>query len=106
MTKYKTFIVVLCLSAGASNPLVAAGAELKPRVEQDLKNICIALKSDSKHKLYRAIKHSGISKKVIANKLVCNGMDALTFAMSHDADHSVNYLAKYRIKSRTELATR
>jgi hypothetical protein len=83
-----TLITLLAASTGAQ----AGSTKLSKSQINDLVNICEALKSDSKLNIRQAIWRSGISKKVVRKGLQCNGMDAVTFALSHDANKSVGYL--------------
>jgi hypothetical protein len=62
--------------------------------EADLIKICEAIKSDSKIRVHRAIKNSGIKIKEIGKGLVCNGYDPVTFAMINDAQETAKFMAR------------
>ena len=62
--------------------------------ERSLVKVCEALKSNKRVKLIRALKDSRIRYKHIVDGLVCNGQDALDFAMSHGAKKTANMVAK------------
>ena len=71
-----------------------ASANLSDANEQDLVQICKALKSDSRLKLVKAMKRSRIRYEKVADGLVCNGQEALSFAMSHGSHKTANLVAK------------
>lgn len=64
------------------------------KLEAKLIKVCEAIKSDSKIKVYKAIKNSGIKARVISNGLVCNGYDPVTFAIIHSAENTAKYIAR------------
>jgi len=78
----------------------------EPHVEHKLVKICEALISDNRFKLRSAIKSSGLSNKLIAEGLVCNGMDSVTFALSVNATKTASYLAKRSSLDYNELVTK
>lgn len=88
--------VLLIASAVASLSFVSShvNAEtLSPSLEKDLTRICQALKSDSKLALHRAVKRSRLSYRQIDDGLVCNGLSARDFALTHNAENTANMLA-------------
>jgi len=77
--------------------LLAAAAQanvINPATESNLVEVCEAIKSDSVIKVNVAIRDSGIGMKQIANGLVCNGYDPVSFAMINDAEKTAKYMAK------------
>jgi hypothetical protein len=76
-----------------SQPTLAAQSSIEPGLEKKLISVCEVLKTNSRLKLKQVLKATGISRKVISKGLVCNGMDAVTFARSFDADESANFIA-------------
>jgi hypothetical protein len=77
--------------------LLAAAAQanvFNPATESNLVEVCEAIKSDSVIKVNVAIRDSGIGMKKIANGLVCNGYDPVSFAMINDAEKTAKYMAK------------
>jgi hypothetical protein len=76
--------------------LLAGSAQanyIDKNVEAHLVKICEAIKSDSKFKVNRAIKNSGIKAKKVSEALVCNGYDPVTFAMVNNAQNTAKYMA-------------
>jgi hypothetical protein len=59
-----------------------------------LVKVCEAIKSDSKLRLNRAIKNSGITAKAISEGLVCNGYDSVTFAIVNNAQNTAKFMAR------------
>ena len=73
--------------------------------EKELITICKALKSNNKSKLHRVISNSPWSYKNIAEGLVCNGMDPVTFALHNDAQKTAQFFAyKSKLDYQTLLA--
>ncbi len=64
------------------------------KTEASLVEICHALKSNSKIRVHKAIKKSGFKARAISRGLVCNGYDAVSFAMQHNADNSAKFIAR------------
>lgn len=89
LTAVAFVVASLGLAGNASAALM-----IQDHTEASLVKICDALKSNSKHKLSRAIKKSGYTYKTIASGLVCNGEDAMTFALNNEASNTANLLAR------------
>jgi hypothetical protein len=90
----KKTILVSILSTGI---LLAGSAQanyIDPSTEHSLVKICEALKSNSKIRLHRAVKNSGLSYKKVAKDLVCNGQDPVTFALMNDSKKTAKLIAK------------
>lgn len=81
----------------AAGILLAGSAQaqyLDKNTEARLVKICEAIKSDSKIKLYIAIKNSGINAKSISEGLVCNGYDPVSFAIVSNAQNTAKFMAR------------
>lgn len=89
--KKLTLATLIIASLGFSG---FASANISTSTEQSLVQICKALKSDSRIKLVRAMKRSRIRYETVANGLVCNGQDALSFAVAHGANKTAGLVAK------------
>jgi hypothetical protein len=90
----KKVIISTILTAGI---LLAGSVQanvINPATESKLVEVCEAIKSDSVIKVNVAIRDSGIGMKQIANGLVCNGYDPVSFAMINDAEKTAKYMAK------------
>lgn len=79
----------------------AQAATMSAAMEQKLVAVCEAIKDDSRIALHKAVKSSGVSYRVLANGLVCNGQDMYSFAMLNNANQTGAIIAK-----RTNLAER
>ena len=90
----KKIIIGSIITAGI---LLAGNAQAKyidKSTEADLVKICEAIKSDSKIRVHRAIKNSGIKVKEISKGLICNGYDPVTFAMVNNAQETAKFMAR------------
>ncbi len=85
------FLMLLALFI-AGNSAQAGTTYIDKGLEKNLVKICKALKSDSKMKIKHAIENTHIRKEAVLRGLVCNGMTPLTFALSHNANESAQYL--------------
>jgi hypothetical protein len=77
--------------------LLAGNAQanyIDPATEGKLVKVCEAIKSDSLVKVNAAVRDSGIGINKIANSLVCNGADPVSFALANDAEKIAKYMAK------------
>jgi hypothetical protein len=90
--KKLTIATLLITGLGVSG---IANADINASTEKDLVQICKALKSDSRLKLVKAMKRSRIRYETVADGLVCNGQEALDFAVSHGS-HKVAVLVAKR----------
>lgn len=95
----RTSIKRLILSVTATSALMLApsthAVPMDAALENDLVNICEALKSDSKLNLHRAIKKSRVSYRQVEEGLVCNGESAREFALTHNATTTAGLLDKH-----------
>lgn len=89
--KKLAIIAVVMAGIGVSS---TAQAAIEPATERDLERVCKALKTNSKLQLKRALTRTRIGYRAIAKGLVCNGQDALTFAMAHGATDTATMVAK------------
>lgn len=62
-------------------------------IENDLVNICKAIKADNTIRLHEAVERSGLNYRTLDEGLVCNGQSMMTFAATHSASHSGKFLA-------------
>ncbi|WP_293746177.1 DUF3718 domain-containing protein [uncultured Paraglaciecola sp.] len=90
----KKIIIGSLLTAGILLAGSAQANSIDKNVEAHLVKICEAIKSDSKYKVNRAIKNSGIKAKTVSEGLVCNGYDPVTFAMVNNAQNTAKYMAR------------
>jgi len=89
----KKIIIGSIITAGI---LLAGSAQanyIHKNTETNLVKICEAIKSDSKLKVNRAIKGSGIKARAISKGLVCNGYDPVTFAIVSGAKNTAKFMA-------------
>ena len=63
-------------------------------IEKNLISICKAIKSNKPVAVHRAVRASRISYRALHKGLVCNGEDMLSFAVTHDATLSSNFIAR------------
>ena len=89
----KKVIIGSILTAGILLAGSAQANSIDKNIETHLVKICEAIKSDSKHRVNRAIKNSGIKAKKVSEGLVCNGYDPITFAMVNNAQNTAKYMA-------------
>jgi sortase (surface protein transpeptidase) len=90
----KKVIISTILTAGI---LLAGNAQanyIDPVTESKLVKVCEAIKSDRVIKVNIAIRDSGIGIKQIANGLVCNGFDPVSFALINHAEKTAKFMAK------------
>jgi hypothetical protein len=90
--KKLTLATILIAGLGVSG---FANANITESTEKNLVQICKALQSNSRLKLVKAMKRSRIRYETIADGLVCNGQEALDFAVSHGS-HKVAVLVAKR----------
>lgn len=64
-----------------------------PSEEKRLVRVCEAIQSDSKGKLNAALRSSRISYQQLSDGLVCNGMDAISFALHSGAMKNAELIA-------------
>ena len=79
--------------AGVSSTAAAAPA-IDSSTEYRLVKVCKALKSNSRLQLAKAVKQSGYTYRMLAKGLVCNGKDAVEFAMFNGAESTANLFAR------------
>jgi hypothetical protein len=71
--------------------------------EEKLVKVCEALKSDSRIKLQQAISNVSAGYREIAEGLVCNGVDPITFALNNGAVNTAKLLANRSHKNFDEM---
>ena len=100
----KKVIISSILTAGILLAGSAQASNIDPIVESKLVEVCEAIKSDNLAKMNVAVKESGVGIKKIANSLVCNGHDAVSFALANDAGKIAQYMtAKSNINAQELL---
>ena len=90
----KKVIISTIIAAGILLAGNAQASYIDPVVESKLVKVCEAIKSDSLVKVNSAVRDSGLRMKKIANSLVCNGVDPVSFALANDAEKTAKYIAK------------
>lgn len=90
----KTIILGSILTASILLTGTVQAKAIDKKLEAKLVKVCEAIKSDSKLKVYKAIRDSGIKARVISNGLVCNGYDPVTFAKINSAENTAEYIAR------------
>lgn len=86
---------ITMLSFSAMAAMSSAQAATMPvAMEQKLVAVCEAIKDNSRIALHKAVKDSGVSYRVLANGLVCNGQDMYSFAMLNNANKTGAMIAK------------
>ncbi len=89
--KKLTLAAVIIASIGFTS---ASSATIRDSHEETLVNICKALKSDKPSRLRSVMKKARISYKQINEGLVCNGQNAIDFALLHNADKTALFVAR------------
>jgi|TARA_Y100000296_G_scaffold20469_1_gene24281 hypothetical protein len=96
---------IALLGTTLSLTATAAHAGYYPaELEGNLVAVCKAIKSDSRLKLHRAVKATGLNMRVLHEGLVCNGQDMLTFAATHNASETAQHIAR-RINASPSVLT-
>jgi hypothetical protein len=90
----KKLLISTIITAGILLAGNAQAVSLDSVTEGNLVKVCKAIKSDSLIKVKVAVRESGISIRKIANGLVCNGADPVSFALANDAEKTAKYMAK------------
>tara|TARA_R110002167_G_scaffold100491_4_gene262273 strand:+ start:563 stop:877 length:315 start_codon:yes stop_codon:yes gene_type:complete len=72
-------------------------------MEEKLVKVCEAAKSDSRIKLQQAISNVSTGYKEIAESLVCNGVDPITFALNNGSVKTAKLLASRSQKDFDEM---
>lgn len=95
MLNLRRYTTIVLAGITLSFVSAAASAEDYPlNLENELIAVCEAVKSDSKLKLNRAVKATGLNIRDLHEGLVCNGEDMLTFAATHNALNTQSLIAK------------
>jgi hypothetical protein len=89
----KKLLISTIITAGILLAGSAQASNIDPLVESKLVEVCEAIKSDSLVKVNAAVRESGIGIKKIANSLVCNGHDPVSFALANDAEKTAQYMS-------------
>lgn len=89
--KKLAFTAIIVASLGFTS---MAQAGMSKSMEASLVKVCEALKSDVPIRLHRAMKSARVSYKQVSEGLVCNGKNAIEFAMHHDAQETAGLVAR------------
>lgn len=89
--KKSVFIVSVVSSVFLFN--VSHVHAMDKNMEEKLVKVCEALQSDSRIRLKQAMSNVPAGYKEIARGLVCNGMDAISFALHNKAEKTAKFLA-------------
>ena len=81
----------------------AQASKIDTVTENNLIKVCEAIKSDSLIKVNVAVQESGINIRKIANGLVCNGFDPVSFALANNAEKTAKYMANKSNANHQEL---
>lgn len=99
----KMTLIGLTFAVGATATAAQAGGYPK-EMENDLIAVCEAVKSDSRLKLDRAVKATGLSMRDLHEGLVCNSEDMITFALTHNATKNGALIAR-RVSAEPSVLT-
>jgi len=102
----KKLLISSIITAGILLAGSAQASYIDPVTEGNLIKVCKAIKSDSLIKVKVAVKHSGISIREIADGLVCNGVDPVSFALANDAAKTAKYMASRSKVNRQDLVAK
>ena len=90
----KKLLISTIITAGILLAGNAQAVNIDSVTEGNLVKICNAIKSDSLIKVKVAVQESGVSIREIADGLVCNGIDPVSFALANDAEKIAKYMSK------------
>ncbi len=62
--------------------------------EKDLIKICESAKDNKVSKLKRQVRQLGVSYKKLQNRLKCNGVTLMDFAIEHNAEETAMHIAR------------
>lgn len=94
MKKVLATIALAIGLTGIANAKPMQSHVISPALEKSLTNICKAVKSNKKLRMYQAIKAARLDYKTVQEGLVCNGHNVLDFALLHGAEKNAIKLAK------------
>lgn len=89
--KKLTLAAVIIASIGFTS---VSSATIRDSHEETLVNICKALKSDKPNRLRAVMKKARLNYKQINEGLVCNGQNAIDFALLHNAGKTAQFVAR------------
>ncbi|MCC2616622.1 DUF3718 domain-containing protein [Aestuariibacter halophilus] len=90
----KVIIAIAATLSLGTSAMAQATMKYDESTEQNLVNICKALKSGSVLDLKRAVKRARVNYRAVADDLMCNGQSAHQFAVSNNATKTADLLAK------------
>lgn len=89
----KLLLASLFITGSFITSAANANTYIDPVLEQKLVKVCEALKSNSKLRLLKVVKNSRLKYGDIAKDLVCNGQEAIEFALLNGANKTASLLA-------------
>ena len=90
----KKVLISSIITAGILLAGNAQASNMDVVTESKLVKVCEAIKSDSLFKVNVAVRESRIHIRKIANDLVCNGFDPVSYALANDAEKTAKYMAQ------------
>jgi hypothetical protein len=90
----KKVLISSIITAGILLAGNAQASNIDVVIESKLVKVCEAIKSDSLIKVHVAVRESRIHIRKIANDLVCNGFDPVSYALANDAEKTAKYMAQ------------
>ena len=90
----KKVLISTLITAGIFLAGSAQASNIDSAVESKLVKVCEAIKSDKVINVNIAVRDSGMGMKQIANGLVCNGYDPVSFAMINNAEKTAKFMAR------------
>ena len=94
MTKLKTTLIALAVTAPALAFALPSQAAMSPYMKTALVDVCKAAMSNKTLKLTNTTKSYHLKDKTIALKVMCNGTDIISFAERHGADKTAAKLQR------------
>lgn len=102
----KKVIISTILTAGILLTGNAQAINIDPVLESKLVKVCEAIKSDSLLKVKVSVRDSGVGIRTIANNLVCNGVDPVSYALANDAAKTAKYMASRSKVNRQDIVAK
>lgn len=104
MKRVHTLSLVSLIMSGLFFGSTVQAAPFPAHVEKNLTAICKAIKSNKPMAINRAVRESRVSYRALYKGLVCNGQDMLSFAATHNASVSSDFVAR-RVKREPRVLT-
>lgn len=84
----------------------SASAEIRDSHEESLIRICEAMQSDKPERLRAVMKDTRVSYKQVNEDLLCNGQNAIDFALLHNADKTAKFVASKTNQDMSKLVAK